>query len=102
MIIFESFKIHTSRFHRAFRKRLRRMFSTSILKSSSVHSAKFSLNCSHSVSFFMSSRSYEVIAVCTKLFLSTLRTKALCDSELFSSRLIIERSMRFDESESER
>jgi hypothetical protein len=91
MIIFESFKIHTSRFRRAFRKRLKRMFSTSILKSSSIHSAKFFLNCSHSVSFFMSSRSYEVIAVCTKLFLSTLRTKAL-----------VEESMRFDESKSEK
>ncbi len=95
MIIFESFKIYTSRFRRAFRKRLKQLFSTSILKSSFVHSAKFSLNCSQSVSFFMSSRLYEVIAACMKSFLSTLRTRL--KSELSLSRLIAMRSMKFDE-----
>jgi hypothetical protein len=102
MIIFTSFKIHTFRFRKTFCKRLKRIFSTFVLKSSSIHSAKFFLNCFQSVSFFMSSQSYEVIAVCMKLFLSTLRTKALCESELFLSRLIAMKSMRFDESKSEK
>jgi hypothetical protein len=83
IIILESFKIHTLRFCRAFRKRLRRIFNTSNLKSSLVQSTKFSLNCSHNVSSFKSFRSYEVIVVCTKMFLSILRTKVstFSDSE---------------------
>jgi hypothetical protein len=81
IVICESFKIHTSRFRRAFRKRLRRMFNISDLKSSSIQSTKFSLNCSHSVSSFRFSKSYEIIVVCTKVFLSTLRMKATSESE---------------------
>jgi hypothetical protein len=75
IVICEFFKIHTSRFRRAFRKRLRRMFNTSDLKSSSIQSTKFSLNCFHSVSFFRFSRSYKIIVVCTKMFLFILRTR---------------------------
>jgi hypothetical protein len=92
IIIFASFKIHTSRFRRTFRKRLRQMFNISDLKSSSIQSTKFFLNCFHSVSSFKSSRSYEVIAVCTKMFLSTLRMRAFSESE----------SSLFNESRSER
>ncbi len=101
MITFSSFKTHTSRLRRAFRRRLRRMFNTPDLKSSSVQSTKSSLNCSHSVSSFKSSRSYEVIVVCTKMFLSTLRTRTSSElgSGLNLSRLIVVIS---DESESER
>jgi hypothetical protein len=82
IIIFASFKIHTLRFRKTFRKRLRRMFNTSDLKSSSISSTKFFLNCSHNVSFFRFSRSYEIIVVCTKLFLSILRKKEFdCESK---------------------
>jgi Golgi nucleoside diphosphatase len=84
IIICEFFKIHTSRFRRAFRSRLRRMFNISDLKSSSIQSTKFFLNCSHNVSFFKFSRSYEIIVVCTKMFLSTFRIEAF--SELKSKR----------------
>jgi hypothetical protein len=92
IIIFASFQIHTSRFRSALRKRLRRMFNISDLKSSSIQPTKFSLNCCHSVSSFKSFRSYKVIVVCTKMFLSTLRMRASFESE----------SSLFDESESER
>jgi hypothetical protein len=80
IVICESFKTHTSRFRRTFRKRLRRMFNISDLKSSSIQSTKFSLNCFHSVSFFRSSRLYEIIVVCAKMFVSILRTRASSES----------------------
>jgi hypothetical protein len=99
IIICESFKIHMFRFRRAFRKRLRRMFNISDLKSFSIQSTKFFLNCFHNVSFFRFSRSYEIIVVCTKMFLSILRIRATSESELYLSDLI---AMKSDESRSER
>jgi hypothetical protein len=101
IVILESFKTHTPRFRRAFRRRLRRMFNIPDLKSSSVQSAKSSLNCSHSVSSLKSSRSYEIIVACTKMFLSTLRMRAWATSGsgLYLSDLI---AMRSDEPGSER
>jgi hypothetical protein len=92
MIILTSFKTHTFCFRRAFRRRLRRIFNISDLKSSSIQPTKSFLNCSHSVSFFRFSRSYEIIAVYTKMFLSILRTRASFESE----------SPLFDESGPER
>jgi hypothetical protein len=86
MIILEFFKIHKSRFRKAFRRRLRQIFNTSDMQSSSIQSTKFFLNCFHNVSSFKSSRSYEVIVVCTKMFLSILRTKTSTFSDSESER----------------
>jgi hypothetical protein len=86
IIICESFKIHTSRFRRVFRRRFKRIFNISDLKSSSIQSTKFFLNCSYNVSSFKSFRSYEIIVVCTKMFLSILRMRATMFSDSKSKK----------------